>query len=163
MSKNRRWAPRARCVGRSGTPWTKACQMCQESQWASATDILSQQEPWSCLLIITGYMIYWLIRGYTDHVYWLEDILIMFDHEKNHQNSSNPQKWNRKHQKKAYKYSLFCHILPPSRDVVSTENQGIRHQLSVFGKKTISPKYGLVQVLIKALLYLPWLKSTNQL
>jgi uroporphyrinogen-III decarboxylase len=106
MSKNRRWAPRARCVGRSGTPWTKACQMCQESQWASATDILSQQEPWSCLLIITGYMIYWLIRGYTDHVYWLEDILIMFDHEKNHQNSSNPQKWNRKHQKKLI--SILC-------------------------------------------------------
>ena len=54
--------------------------------------------------------------------------------------------------KKAYKYSLFCHILPPSQDVVSTENQGIRHQLSVFRKKKqYPPNMGWFQVLSSAI------------
>ena len=77
----------------------------------------------------------------------------MFDHEKKHQNFFKSSEMKPKTpKKKAYKYSLFCHILPPSQDVVSTENQGIRHQLSVFRKKKqYPPNMGWFQVLSSAI------------
>ena len=45
----------------------------------------------------------------------------MFDHKKKTPEFFKSSEMKPKTPKKeAYKYSLFCHILPPSRDVVST-------------------------------------------